>query len=466
MKKLFYFLLCLVFICGCTQNKPTDVLVLKNATIYNGKGDVIKNGIIIIQGSTILEIGDKTVTIPKGAEIIDITGQFVTPGLIDAHIHFAQTGFFDARPNVVDLRDYFDFDELQDDLKNNPQSYYDAYLRSGVTGVYDVGGFLWSITRQEEAENNENAPHVAASGPLLSGVDQNRLDYFNTSDAKQMVYLSSPEMGRETVRQYSNLGSTGIKIWGVMLKDSSFMKSLRAVADETHNQNNKLIVHATSLDQAKEALRLGAKILVHSVEDKEVDEEFIQLALKNDIIYLPTITVTRGYLEAFKSFKEKWDFDDAHNAMDVRAKTFLETSTDYLDKLPVDFNLEERIKRFENYVSQDEPIILQNLKKVHDAGIKVAVATDAGNPGTFHGVSIYYEMEMMQKAGIEPKEIIVMATQNGAIAMDRADDFGTLEKGKFANLIILEKDPAIDITNFRSITHVMRTGVMNSIYNE
>ncbi|MFC4219747.1 amidohydrolase family protein [Flagellimonas marina] len=466
MKKQFYFLLCLIFICSCTQNKPTDVIVLKNATIYNGKGDVIKNGIIIIQGGTIVEIGDKTVNIPKSVEIIDITGKFVTPGLIDSHIHFAQTGFFDARPNVVDLRDYFDFDELQNDLKNNPQSYYDAYLRSGVMGVYDVGGFLWSITRQKEAENNYKAPHVAASGPLLSGVDETRLDYFNTSDAKQMVYLSSPEMGRETVKQYSKLGSTGIKIWGVMLKDSSFMKSLQAVADETHNQNNKLIVHATSLDQAKEALRLGAKILVHSVDDKEVDEEFIQLALKNDIIYLPTITVTRGYLEAFKSFKEKRDFDDANNALDVRAKTFLETSTDYLDKLPKDFNLEERISLLKNLCLRTEPIMMLNLKKVHESGIRVAVATDAGNPGTFHGISIYDEMEIMQKAGIEPKDIIIMATQNGAIAMERANDFGTLEKGKFANLIILEEDPAIDITNFRSITHVMRSGVINPIHNE
>ena len=442
------------------------MVVLKNATIYNGKGDVIKNGIIIIEGSAIVEIGDKTVTIPKGAEIIDINGKFVTPGLIDSHIYFAQTGFFDARPNIIDVRDYFDFDELQDDLKNNPQSYYDAYLRSGVTGVYDVGGFLWSITRQEEAENNENAPHIAASGPLLSGFDQTRLDYFNTSDAKQMVSLSSPEMGRETIKQYSKLGSTGIKIWGVMLKDSSFMKSLRAVTDETHKQNNRLIVYAVSLDQAKEALQLGAKILVHSVEDQEVDEEFIQLALKNDIIYLPTITVTRGYLEAFNSLKEKRNFDDVNNAMDVRAKTFLETSTDYLDKLPKDFDLEERINLFEDLCNNTEPIMMLNLKKVHESGIRVAVATDAGNPGTFHGISIYDEMEIMQKAGIEPKDIIVMATQNGAIAMDRADDFGTLEKGKFANLIILEKDPAIDITNFRSITHVMRTGVMNLIYNE
>ena len=466
MKKRLYFLLCLVFIGSCTQNKPTDVIVLKNATIYNGKGDILKNGIIIIQGGSIIAIGDKTEIIPKGAEIIDITGMFVTPGLIDAHIHFAQTGFFDARPNIIDLRGYFDFDELQDDLKNNPQSYYDAYLRCGVTGVYDVGGFLWSITRQKEAEDNHTSPHVAAAGPLLSGVEETRLDYFNTSDAKQMVYLSSPEMGRETVRQHCKLGSTGIKIWGIILQDSSFMKSLRAVADETHLQNNRLIVHATNLDQAKEALRLGAKILVHSVEDKEVDEEFLQLALKNDIIYLPTITVTRGYLEAFNSLKEKLNFDDVHKAMDARAKSFLATSTTYLDKLPNDFNLEERINLFEDLCKKTEPIMMLNLKKVHASGIRVAVATDAGNPGTFHGVSIYDEMEIMQKAGIEPKDIIVMATQNGAMAMDRADDFGVLEKGKFANLIILEKDPAIDIANFRSITHVMRTGVLNPIYNE
>ena len=73
-------------------------------------------------------------------------------------------------------------------------------------------------------------------------------------------------------------------------------------------------------------------------------------------------------------------------------------------------------------------------------------AIDAGNLGTFHGISIYDEMEAMQKASIPASQIIIMATKNGSIAMERSEDFGTLEKGKMADLIILDKDPSIDIS--------------------
>ena len=104
-----------------------------------------------------------------------------------------------------------------------------------------------------------------------------------------------------------------------------------------------------------------------------------------------------------------------------------------------------------------------NLKLVHEAGIKIALSTDAGNPGTLHELSIYDELEAMQRAGIPASEIIPMATKNGAIAMRRSGDFGTLEVGKLADLIILEKDPSVDASNFRSITHVMRGGLLRLV---
>ena len=82
------------------------------------------------------------------------------------------------------------------------------------------------------------------------------------------------------------------------------------------------------------------------------------------------------------------------------------------------------------FFPNERPWRALNLKKMYDAGALIAVGTDAGNPGTLHGISIYDEMEAMQKAGISPNDLIVMATRNGAIAMDRIDDFGTLESGK------------------------------------
>ena len=85
----------------------------------------------------------------------------------------------------------------------------------------------------------------------------------------------------------------------------------------------------------------------------------------------------------------------------------------------------------------------ENLVKVYNAGIKIVVGTDAGNPGTLHGISIYEELEQFQDAGIPPQDIIKMATKNGAIAMERIDDFGTLENGKLADLIVLENDPRL-----------------------
>lgn len=445
------------------QQSPSDFMVLQGATVFDGTGKTIENAVVIIKDGRIQEIGGQDVKIPKNATTIDLSGKFITPGLVDAHIHFAQTGFFDGRPDVVDIRDSINYKDLQADLKENPKSYYEAYLRSGVTAVYDVGGFPWSIERQKTAENNLMAPHVAAAGPLFSGYPEARLSTFNIGDDKQMIHLSDPEFGRATVRKHSSLGSTGIKIWGVQLKDSTFMNSLRAVADETTIQKNKLIVHATNLNEAKEALRLGAKVLVHSVDDAEIDEEFIKLAKANNVIYLPTLTVTRGYLNTFRSLLKERKVNDPNNVMDHRAKELLKTSTDYFSFFPAQVNLEMQMNAFEQRVLKSEAVMDKNLKKLYDAGITIAVATDAGNPGTFHGISIYDEMEAMQKAGIPANELIIMATKNGAMAMDRSNDFGILEKGMMADLIILDQNPSLDIANMRSILQVMRGGQLRPV---
>ena len=91
---------------------------------------------------------------------------------------------------MLDIRDSIDYSEMHSFVKNNPDSYYETYLRTGVTAVYDVGGFLWTIERQQSEENNLNAPHIAAAGPLLTGIPNIELSKFNAEKEKQMLNLS------------------------------------------------------------------------------------------------------------------------------------------------------------------------------------------------------------------------------------------------------------------------------------
>ena len=95
---------------------------------------------------------------------------------------------------------------------------------------------------------------------------------------------------------------------------------------------------------------------------------------------------------------------------------------------------------------------------MESAGVRIVGATDAGNIGTLHGPALHREFELMANAGMRPSDIIVSATKNAAAVMGRQNELGTLEKGKFADLVILDADPVIDIKNTRKIARVMKGG--------
>ena len=99
---------------------------------------------------------------------------------------------------------------------------------------------------------------------------------------------------------------------------------------------------------------------------------------------------------------------------------------------------------------------------MRDAGLTIAMGTDAGNPLTLHGPSVYAEMEAMQAAGMTPMEVLVASTRSGALAMRRLDDFGTVEKGKRADLLVLAADPVRDIRNLRQLRYVVKGGVVRA----
>jgi imidazolonepropionase-like amidohydrolase len=450
---------------GCTNSGQTpQVVVVSGATLFDGTGaEPVTNSMIVIRDGKIDCIGrDGGCSVPLGSKVINAEGKYITPGLIDAHMHFFQTGFFDSRPDAMDITDVYPFPEVVAYQKQNPQRYYNSYLCSGITGVYDVGGMSWSIDLQDVAEQNPKAPHVAAAGPLLTPAQGAPFDL--PSD-KVLVPLNTVEDGIKTVQFLSALGSTGIKFWGLNTQSEEYMERVELAAEEIEKQGNQMIVHATTLNQAKAALRNGAKLLVHSVDDAEVDDEFLQLAQENGTYYNPTLIVEAGYELAYRAAAgiAPIPMNDPNGCMDSKTLELITSADRFKDNSTLSESRKEQLRAFNPAKDMTTDLMLQNLKKVYEAGIPIVVGTDAGNPGTLHGISIYDEMEYMQQAGIPAKDLIVMATKNGAESMQRGDDFGTLEVGKFANLIMLDQNPGEDITNMRSITHVMLKGTMMNV---
>src|SRR4029077_1036852 len=121
-----------------------------------------------------------------------------------------------------------------------------------------------------------------------------------------------------------------------------------------------------------------------------------------------------------------------------------------------------RVQRLEKANAEGSRLMAANLKKVSAAGIPIAMGTDAGNPLTLHGPSVYAEMEAMQAAGLSPMQVIVASTRGGSLAMGAAAGTETLEKGKSADLIVVGADPTKDVANLRKLLFVMRAGVLHS----
>lgn len=429
---------------------PADTVVaLTGATLIDGTGRApIPDATVLMQGGKILCAG--RCQIPAGARRMDVRGKYIIPGLVDAHVHYSQTGWADGRPDALDVRERFPYDSTIATLKAHPERFYRSYLCSGVTATFDVGGYPWTWDLRERAENSTAAPHVAAAGPLLSTRDH----WVNLPAERQFLHMAGDSATRAGARMITSRKSDAVKVWylvGPATPDTAAWKArLRVAAEEARRGRIPLIVHATSLWAAKDALRAGAKLLVHSVEDRPVDEEFLQLARQAGAFYNPTLTVREGYVQLReRRFNPKGVPLECVDPA-TRARAFL---TDSLPPPPASGDAAAYRAR----IAEGYRLMLANLKQVHSAGIPVVMGTDAGNPLTLHGPAVYREMAAMVEAGLSPMEVLVASTRNSARAMGR-QDIGTVETGKIADLVVLNRDPLADIGNVGTVELVVRGG--------
>ncbi|HEX9705394.1 MAG TPA: amidohydrolase family protein, partial [Gemmatimonadales bacterium] len=429
-------------------------MALVGATVVDGTGGTpVRDAVVVLRDGRIACVGPRSsCRVPPDAHTVAAHGKWIMPGLVDAHAHFSQTGWVDGRPDALDLRAQRPYEQVVAELQRGPERFFRSYLCSGVTSVFDVGGYPWTWDLERNTRTSTAAPLVRAAGPLLSTVDF----WLNLPGEKQFIYMADEETVRQAVRAHHARGTQAVKVWYILssqVTDTARVSRLvHAAGDEARKAGLPFIVHATGLWQAKDAVRAGATLLVHSVQSDSVDAEFIRLATERGTVYTPTLVVSDGYVQVAQRHVARERQPLACVDPETRARV-LATDTVAPDRRPPPDRLRARVERRD----REYALMLYNLKRVHDAGISVVLGTDAGNPLTLHGASAFMELEAMREAGLTNMQVLVAATRNGARAMG-LDSSGTVTAGAVADLVVLDGDPVADIANVRRIALVVRRG--------
>lgn len=431
---------------------PPPPRAISGATLVDGRGGTpVPNAVVVVRDGKIDCAG--TCDVPAGIDVVDARGMWITPGLVDAHVHFSQTGWADGRPDALDVRTQHPYATAIAALRDHPERLGRTHLCTGITAVFDVGGYPWTTDLARRFEYATDLPHVAAAGPLLSTLDH----WLNLPAERQFLFIRDETSAREGVAYLASRGSRAVKVWYIEEAPAALETAARAAAEA----KLPLIVHATELARAKAAVRAGASLLVHSVWDRPVDDELIALMKAKGTILNPTLTVMDGYVRMFRSVVSRTPpaIDDPNGCIDpvTAAKV---ASTASLDPSLVN---QEQLGVRAARTAEREAIARANLARLVAAGIPIATGTDAGNPLTLHGPSLYAEMEAMQRAGMTPMQVIVASTATAARAAGLDDVTGTIEPGRSADLLLLAADPAQDVANFRKLRFVMRGGVLRAV---
>ncbi len=417
---------------------PAQVRVLANATVIDGTGRAaIEDATIVIRGEKIAAIGPSSrVKAPKRAQTVDLAGKVIVPGIINLHGHVGNTKGLDQD------RSYFTRERVIDNLR--------TYALYGVTTTTSMGTDEDAMTSYRD-ERDRNAFAGARVLTALQGFTTIN-GYPTTAPGVKGVAqeAASASQARTWVDRTAKKGANLIKMW-VDTHHGAFPRLPKevytAIIEQAHKNKLKAFAHVYELQDAKDLVRAGIDILGHSVRDAEVDQELIDLMKRHDVYYAPTIT--REQSTYVYHNPPKW-LDDPFFTKTVDAELIELVKTKHKAAQSDPKTIEQGRKDF--------AMAMKNVKRLVDAGVNVAFGTDTGPVARFSGFFEHWEAELMVEAGVEPMRVIEAWSRYSAEALGIEKSFGTLEKGKIADLIVLDANPLDDIRNTRKIHAVYLGG--------
>ena len=400
------------------------MLALTNVRLIDGTGHgPIENMAIIIDGNRIKDIGLVT-GYPDSTNVVDLRGLTVMPGLIDCHLHLGgltrdQPGKAIGKVSCIDMASFF-----WDYFRNYAHRRRLA-IENGVTTIRSAGDHYPHIIklRDKIAAGKLVGPRIFAPGPTITapgghpaGTIYKGNRYIIENATRQIAEVSS---AREEVRRLVGGGVDCIKAIYSDINPMDIthkvprlsLDVLEALADEAHQHNLRLMVHTGSPKETMDAIKAGADSIEHGIlpggDSTEFEDDLVKMMLDKGTFFVPTLAIA-------------WANKDAYPDLFAGLKT--------------------------------------TLRKLHDAGVNMAAGTDSGTPGVVIGKGLHKELELMVEAGISPMEAITAGTRNAADNLGKANELGTIEPRKLADIIAVSGDPLKDIRDTREIKLVIKDG--------
>ncbi|HLB01161.1 MAG TPA: amidohydrolase family protein [Bacteroidota bacterium] len=404
--------------------------VLKGATLINGVFDrPLKDHLVVVDGSRIIGVGRaKKVIIPADAVVIDLTGKFIIPGLIDAHVH---------EESMAD---------------------WAAYLDWGITSVNCMYENTDTALARERwsASDSLRSPRIYATAPIFTVrggwwegegfPDDPTVDRYpeKEADAREAVGKTYKKGIRRIKLMVDDMRWCRDPLPPLAPMDSAIMNALLAEASRLGMTSE---VHAPERSMAARAIAGGASALLHGVLDDWLAAGDIEKLLSEDMFYVPTFCLYY-FLADVDSFT-------AHVMADPRFRRYLPPET--VSRLTGKKYSERYRSRYPNtgFVASHLPALNGNTLAIASNYGQIAMGTDMW---ALPGIGAHLELEYMVRAGLTPMQALTAATFLGAKFLGVLDHTGTVEPGKDADLLVLDADPLADITNTRSIDMVIRQG--------
>ncbi|MDP2344680.1 MAG: amidohydrolase family protein [Deltaproteobacteria bacterium] len=425
-----------------------SVLVVRDARVFTATSqEALEHHDVVVRGGKIEAVRPTGEEIPAGAVVVEGAGRTLLPGLVDAHAHafvIAAPPWFLVWPE--------------------PEHVLQELLYAGTTTYHDLCAPLDDVIalRDRVAAGDVVGPRILASGPMLTAPEGYPVSMTARIMPAFVAWSSRRTHSREpadaaaakaVVDEFADRGVALIKIALASTPDGTPVIApavLDAIVQSAHARGLKVVAHIDTADNALLAARHGVDVLVHGVHSSELTVEQAKEIASHKMVVAPTL-LTFERLDELRR--------EAVGFSSLERESIAPNVQHALTHMPEDYALDKDLLAWMDHLDKHrESRLVQNTKRLFDAGVPILVGTDGqGSDGSFPA-GIHKEMQLLVKAGVPNADVLLGATARSAHMLLADPSFGTIEAGKDADLLLVEGNPLEDISATEKIVTLIQGG--------